>query len=141
LIADPYQYGGGLHATSVGGKLAVHADYNRHPTLRLDRRLNLLLYLNEGWSNDNGGQLELWNHLMTECVLSTLPLFNRTVIFSTTKTSYHGQPEPIHGPEEMQRKSIALYYFTNGRPEEGQDLNSPSEEHSTLWMQRPNSGF
>ena len=30
-----------------GGLLKVHADFNWHPRLHLDRRLNLLLYLNQ----------------------------------------------------------------------------------------------
>ena len=54
LMPDPYMFGGGLHATATGGKLAVHADYNKHPFFKLDRRLNLLIYLNEGWREENG---------------------------------------------------------------------------------------
>ena len=85
LIPDPYQFGGGLHTTLAGGKLAIHADYNLYPTLSLDRRLNLLLYLNENWTENNGGALELWDHSMTKCFKSILPLINRAVIFSTTE--------------------------------------------------------
>lgn len=58
-MPDPYMFGGGLHATSTGGKLATHADYNKHPIFKLDRRLNLLIYLNEGWTEENGGWLKL----------------------------------------------------------------------------------
>jgi hypothetical protein len=140
LMPDPYMFGGGLHATASGGKLAVHADYNRHPSLRIDRRLNLLVYLNEGWTEANGGWLELWDREMKQCVRRALPVFNRTVLFSTTSTSFHGQPEPVMGPPDLWRKSIALYYFSNGRPEEGQTLENPPG-HSTLWQERPAQGF
>jgi hypothetical protein len=138
LLPDPYYFGGGLHATAAGGKLAVHADYNKHPVSRLDRRLNLLIYLNEGWTEENQGWLELWDQDMKHRVKRVLPVFNRTVIFSTTSISFHGQPEPIVGPPDLWRKSIALYYFSNGRPEEP---NATVEEHSTLWQQRPGQGY
>ena len=49
LIGDPYYRGGGVHQTLPGGKLDVHLDFNRHRKLGLDRRVNVLIYLNEGW--------------------------------------------------------------------------------------------
>jgi len=140
LMPDPYMFGGGLHATASGGKLAIHADFNRHPSLRLDRRLNLLIYLNENWTEENGGCLELWDREMKECVERVLPVFNRTVLFSTTSTSFHGQPEPIIGPKNLWRKSIALYYYSSGRPEENKDADDIAE-HSTLWQERPAKGY
>ncbi|MGA2712831.1 MAG: 2OG-Fe(II) oxygenase [Bryobacteraceae bacterium] len=138
LLPDPYFFGGGLHATAAGGKLAVHADYNKHPVTKLDRRLNLLIYLNEGWLETNGGCLELWDHEMKKCEKRILPVFNRMVLLSTTSHSFHGQPEPIVGPAGLWRKSIALYYFSNGRPEEP---GAGREEHTTLWQERPGQGF
>lgn len=137
LMPDPYMFGGGLHFTGSGGKLAVHADFNRHPKLNLDRRLNLLVYLNEGWTEHNQGWLELWDKDMRTCVKRVLPIFNRTVIFSTTSFSFHGQPDPIVGPPGLVRRSIALYYYTSGRPRE--EITDP--DHSTLWQSRPRDGF
>ena len=29
--------------------LMVHADFNKHPELKLDRRLNIIIYLNRDW--------------------------------------------------------------------------------------------
>src|SRR5262245_30376508 len=49
LVPDPSLWGGGLHQTERGGWLAVHADFHRHPELDLDRRLNVLLFLNPHW--------------------------------------------------------------------------------------------
>src|SRR5690242_7197559 len=59
LISDPYFDGGGLHETKRGGHLGVHADFNTHQRLNVERKLNLLVYLNENWEDDYGGQLEL----------------------------------------------------------------------------------
>src|SRR5579883_1005387 len=94
LIPDPHYLGGGLHQIRRGGLLKVHADFNRHQRLRLDRRLNGLLYLNKDWPESFGGHLELWNAEMTRCVKRILPIFNRFVLFATTDDSNHGHPDP-----------------------------------------------
>jgi Rps23 Pro-64 3,4-dihydroxylase Tpa1-like proline 4-hydroxylase len=93
----------------------VHADFNRHEKLNLDRRLNLLLYLNRDWKEEYGGHLQLWTRDMGRCVVKVLPVFNRCVVFSTTDFSYHGHPDPLTCPPGRTRKSIAMYYYTNGR--------------------------
>jgi 2-oxoglutarate-Fe(II)-dependent oxygenase superfamily protein len=136
LIADPCFDGGGLHQIMRGGKLGIHADFNKHPRYNLDRRLNLLLYLNKDWREEYGGQLELWDRGMTRCEAKVLPLFNRVVVFGTTDFTYHGHPDPLQCPEGMTRKSLALYYFSNGRPAE-----EISEEHSTLFRERAPEEF
>lgn len=132
LIPDPYFLGGGLHQIKSGGYLEIHADFNRHPKLKLDRRINLLVYLNQEWKEDYGGHLELWKPDMSEAVQKILPIFNRCAIFNTTSTSYHGHPTPLACPPERTRKSIALYYYSNGRPEE-----EAREVHDTLFQERP----
>jgi hypothetical protein len=131
LIADPSFDGGGLHQIVRGGKLGVHADFNKHRLYGLDRRLNLLLYLNKDWREEYGGNLELWDRGMTRCEARVAPLFNRVMIFGTTDFTYHGHPDPLQCPEGMTRKSLALYYFSNGRPAE-----EISGEHSTLFRDR-----
>ena len=132
LISDPSFRGGGLHNIYRGGKLGVHADFNKHERYGLDRRLNLLLYLNKNWHEEYGGHIELWDREMKQCVRSYLPKFNRVVIFTTNDTSYHGHPEPLRCPENMSRKSMALYYYTNGRPEK-----EVGNHHSTIFKLRP----
>ena len=113
LIPDPSLEGGGLHQTQRGGYLNIHADFTVHPHKRnWRRRVNLLIYLNENWEEDYRGHLELWSRDMQECVQKISPLFNRCVIFNTDEDSFHGLPDPIACPEEMTRKSIALYYYT-----------------------------
>jgi 2-oxoglutarate-Fe(II)-dependent oxygenase superfamily protein len=132
LIPDPHLRGGGLHQIQRGGLLKVHADFNWYPRLKLDRRLNLLFYLNEDWQEDYGGHLELWDREMARCERRVLPVFNRCVVFNTTDTAFHGHPEPLTCPEGRTRKSLALYYYSNGRPAE--ETASP---HSTQFKKRP----
>lgn len=112
LVPDPYYLGGGFHETRQGGHLDVHADFNLHPAMKVERRINLLIYLNKNWRAEYGGALELWDEQMTNCVETVAPSFGRCVVFSTTATSFHGHPAPIAHPQGEPRRSIALYYYT-----------------------------
>jgi len=112
LIPDPYFLGGGFHEIKNGGHLSIHADFNHHKILDLERRINLLVYLNKDWDDDYGGQLELWSNDMSECVVSVRPDFNKAVVFNTTQESNHGNPNVVANPHGQSRKSIALYYYT-----------------------------
>ncbi len=129
LIPDPYFGGGGLHQIEPGGFLKVHADFNVHPKLHLDRRLNMLIYLNKNWREKYGGHLELWDKDARRPVERILPVFNRTVVFSTTDTSFHGHPHPLSSPPGVTRKSVSLYYYTAGRPKA-----EASAPHDTLFI-------
>ena len=132
LIPDPYFGGAGPHQIEPGGFLKVHADFNWHPKLRLDRRINLLVYLNKDWREEYGGHLELWDREVSRCERRILPVFNRTVVFDTTDVSFHGHPHPLACPEGRTRKSVSLYYYSNGRPEEER-----SAPHDTIFREIP----
>lgn len=134
LIGDPYFIGGGQHEIKKGGLLKVHADFNKHQKLNLDRRVNVLVYLNKDWKDEYGGYFELWNKSMTKCEKKILPTFNTLAIFSTTDFSYHGHPDALNCPEDRSRKSLALYYYSNGRPDH--EINKGLEKHSTLFKAR-----
>jgi Rps23 Pro-64 3,4-dihydroxylase Tpa1-like proline 4-hydroxylase len=132
LIPDPHYAGGGCHELRPGGFLKVHADFNWHKQMRLDRRINLLVYLNKDWQPEYGGNLELWDTTMKHKVAEYAPLFNRCVIFNTTDFSYHGNPVPVSCPAGRSRRSLAFYYYTNGRP-----AGEVSQSHGTLFKNRP----
>lgn len=112
LIGDPYLDGGGLHLTRAGGHLGVHADFNIHGRMKTERRLNLLVYLNDDWSPEYGGALELWDRQMKRKEKSVAPVIGRALIFNTALDSYHGHPDPLACPPERDRRSIATYYYT-----------------------------
>ena len=134
LLPDPYFEGGGCHQIKPGGMLKIHADFNKHALTGLDRRLNFLIYLNKDWKEEYGGHFELWNEDMSESRAKILPLFNRVAMFSTTDFSYHGHPDKLTCPPDRSRKSLALYYYTNGRPKE--EVNEGLEDHTTLFKER-----
>lgn len=132
LIADPSLEGGGLHQSERGGFLNIHSDFTVHPHNRTwQRRANILLYLNEDWKPEYGGDLELWNADMTECVEKVSPIANRVLIFTTDPTSFHGHPEPMLCPEGVARRSLALYYFT---------VEQQPMVRSTEYRSRPGDG-
>ncbi len=134
LTPDPYFEGGGFHQTKPGGFLKIHADFNKHRQTGLDRRLNVLVYLNKNWKDEYGGHFELWDRDMTRCVSKVAPRFNTMALFTTTDFSYHGLPNPLTCPPDRSRKSLALYYYTNGRP--ASEINSGLEDHNTLFKAR-----
>jgi hypothetical protein len=134
LIGDPYFIGGGQHETKTDGFLKIHADFNKHKTLGLDRRINVLIYLNKDWKEEYGGHFELWDRNMENCVKKVRPDFNTIAIFSTTDFSYHGLPDPLSCPENMSRKSLALYYYSNGRP--NSEIIPGNQVHGTIFKAR-----
>lgn len=131
LACDPGLNGGGWHAHGRGGKLNVHQDYDCHPKLhRMQRRLNLIVYLNPRWQPEWGGELGLYAS-PSELVHAVTPRFNRAVLFDT-RGSWHGLPAPVMCPEGEERQSLAVYYLTPTAPESGRTkaLFAPTAEQA-----------
>ena len=136
LYPDPGLNGGGWHIHKPGGKLNIHLDYNLHPKLGLQRKLNILVYMNSNWQDSWGGRLGLWEHNAEEgrpgaLVKEIVPVFNRAVIFDTTCNSWHGLPEPVLSPEGECRQSLAAYFLTIPPPEtenRAKALFAPNED-------------
>ena len=60
LKSDIELYGGGLVYTPSGGFLKVHADFNYYDKIKMYRRINIIIYLNEEWKESWNGNLEFW---------------------------------------------------------------------------------
>lgn len=134
LVSDGDLAGGGLHMIGNGGFLKVHADFNQSDKKPgYHRRLNLILYLSDDWKDSYNGNLELWNTDLTKAEVEIEPLLNRMICFNTQPdgniVAYHGHPKPLNVPQDVYRKSIALYYYTKEKPQ-----NIFSEKHKTLYM-------
>lgn len=122
LIADPELGGGGLHCIPCGGFLKMHRDYNAHPGRGWHRRVNLLIYLNETWHDGWAGQLQLG---VDDDLKRISPIAGRCVVFTMLDNSWHGHPEPLACPESVQRRSLALYFYTPEPP--------PEPAHTTIY--------
>jgi Rps23 Pro-64 3,4-dihydroxylase Tpa1-like proline 4-hydroxylase len=130
LIPDPFFAGAGIHRVGNGGHLDIHADFNHLEKLNLERRLNVLIYLNDGWKEEWGGSFEIWDKKMSKKEASFVPVFNRMVCFSTGSDTFHGNPEPVSHPDGEPRLSIALYYYTA-------TWSADRRSHTTLFKPRP----
>ena len=102
--------GGGWHIHSRGGKLNTHLDYSLHPKLNLQRKLNIIVYLNSEWKSEWEGILAygvMKDDAPGDLVKEIEPKFNRAIIFDTTMNSWHGLPNPLQCPENQYRKKLS----------------------------------
>lgn len=124
VFVDREFHGGGLHQGGKGSYLNMHADFNYHPVNKnWYRNLNILLYLNNNWRKEYGGQLKLKNKNTGETA-EIDPLFNRCVIMFTRDYTLHGY-DPINFPQGEYRRSIASYAYTI--------VDKPENTRSTTW--------
>lgn len=138
LIFDHTMFGGGTHNNLHGQKLDVHVDFN-YDNFGNHRRLNLLLYLNEGWEESWGGNLELHSNprdIDNDEIKKIIPTLNNCAIFETNEYSWHGF-EKINLPidkvnQNISRKCISIYLYTKTRPKE-----EIFGRHGTYYVQYP----
>lgn len=121
-----------FHEIGEGGKLGIHADFRINDQLHLHRRLNVIIYLNEGWKPEWGGSLELWDRQVKAKHDEALSLFNRCVNFNTDADSFHGHLDELATPEGVFRRPIALYYCTASK-----DIYKQVPSTSTIDHARP----
>jgi Rps23 Pro-64 3,4-dihydroxylase Tpa1-like proline 4-hydroxylase len=126
--------GAGIHRIRRGGYLQLHTDFNTYYSGiygKLDRRINLLIYMNPSWKDEYNGSLCICDKQTETCVKKIPPLLNRCVIFNTSNKSIHGHPEVLNTPENICRQSIAVYYYTKN---ENRDVDFEGDrEHTTIW--------
>ena len=125
--------GAGVHRIKQQGYLKNHTDFNSYYLngVKLDRRINLLIYLNPYWEDQYNGHLCLTDKDTQLSIKKIAPILNRCVIFNTCNRSIHGHPEPLKAPNGVNRHSLAVYYYTKnttGNVDFEGDL-----EHSTIW--------
>jgi PAS domain S-box-containing protein len=115
LIPDPHLRAAGYMKVPPGGHLGLHYDFATQKDLKLERRVNVLLYLNRDWQSEWGGQLELHSNddlnspSHREVVVE--PIFNRVAIFDTPN-ALHGHRRPIACPGGRARLCLSWYYYT-----------------------------
>jgi hypothetical protein len=106
---DDELMGAGLHQSTSGGFLNIHADFTGHPhRASWRRRLNLLLYRTTTGTTRTAACSSSGTRAVQRCVRRIPMHRNRAVIFRTDPTSFHGYPEPLRCPPGITRKSLAL---------------------------------
>jgi hypothetical protein len=140
LYPDSGLHGGGWHIHGTGGNLNPHLDYNIHPKLGLQRKLNIIVYMSSDLKEEHGGHLGLWatdaaTHRPNDIVKEVAPVFNRAIIFDTTQNSWHGMSRPLVQPEGIYRKSLAIYYLCQPPADtdpRGRALYAPREDQKNI---------
>jgi len=135
LYADSGLHGGGWHIHGPGGNLNPHLDYSIHPKLKLQRKLNLIIYISSALREEHGGHLGLYAHdpkseQPGKCEKEIAPQYNRAVLFDTTMNSWHGMSRALTQPEGIYRKSLAIYYLCDpatDAAQRGRALFAPRE--------------
>jgi len=126
--------GAGVHKVLNGGFLCMHTDfegYNDSKYGMLDRRLNLLLYMNKDWNEEFFGDLCLYDKTTNKITKKISPVLNRCVIFFTPG-NIHGHPKQLDIPYDKARQSITTYYYTKnatGKNLDGEDINTVQWYH------------
>ena len=122
--------GAGIHKVYNEGFLCMHSDFESYfdhkLNLLLDRRLNLLLYMNPEWKKEYGGELYLFDKNLGKVTKEIVPILNRCIIF-VTPGNIHGHPNKLNIPETICRQSITTYYYSinsSGKNLQGKDCNS-----------------
>lgn len=126
LLKDESKLYYGVHIYEPGDKLDIHVDAGIHPVLKLKKQLTLGLYLSYEWLSSYGCELEIWDGdtldgqnydsvKLKECVTKIAPLFNRLIIFDCNDKSWHGNPEPMCGPETSKRIFVTVSYLSENK--------------------------
>lgn len=155
LIPDLYYDGGGINIIENGGSLAVHVDGTHQRRMKVCRRLNAILFLNNDWDPSWNGYHEQWMFQQKDldpfdpnqewkCVRKILPKRNRLFIFTTNDHSFHGHAGALNVPEGVERLSLITYYYTVTRPPTDLVFEQPHAAkfiHNKITLQNPVEAF
>jgi Rps23 Pro-64 3,4-dihydroxylase Tpa1-like proline 4-hydroxylase len=114
LVVDHTYHGAGLHVTYFGGHLNQHLDYALHPALTtMERRANLIVFLNPHWPAEWGGAFECGNSMGT-VVKRIPPARGRAILWLPSDTAFHGTGQVAEYADP--RATLAAYYLMTARP-------------------------
>lgn len=139
---DSELYAGGISAMRQGAYLRPHLDNSHDAKRERYRVLNLLYYVTPGWSEADGGALQLWDYGPDGEPRTIASLCNRLVLMATDKHSWHSVNEVR---KDGVRACVSNYYFSKVSPEEQDYFHATSfrQEHgaglSDLVMQADNA--
>ncbi len=128
LQPDLTLFGGGLHEARHDGHFEIHVDFQKHPDTKLRNALVVITYLNEGWREGDGGELELWDAFACRPEVQVAPLFGRTLIMEQSEIALHGYPRPLITGS---RRALITYFYKH-------DLQVFERQfESTYYLRRP----
>lgn len=126
---DANLYAGGISMMGDKQFLNPHLDNSHDKDRNKWRVLNLLYYVTPNWSEESGGNLELWPNGLSAKQITIHSKFNRLVVMATHNDSWHSV-SPItcnHGF----RCCVSNYYFSD------QPIKNTDSFHVTSFRGRP----
>jgi Rps23 Pro-64 3,4-dihydroxylase Tpa1-like proline 4-hydroxylase len=112
-VPDPSNFAGGISTLLKGYRLNPHLDNSHDVDRKHYRTVNVLYYVSPDWKLENGGNYELWDQEIKNCIV--IPsLFNRMVVMETNRTSWHAV-NPVRC--DASRCCVFNYYFSEQSPE------------------------
>lgn len=112
LLPDPYLVGAGYSRSFRGDSLKNHVDFNWNNSIKLYRKLTLIVYLTKEWREEWGGHLEFTS--FDQQKINKIDVkWNRAVIWQHHEHCLHGYPEPIVCPDDNSRKTLRLFYYVS----------------------------
>ena len=122
LYADGNKLYSGLSVSFKNSILKEHIDFNYNNKIKKYRIINLLLYLNKNYKDENGGKF-YYRDLVSNKRKYIRPKFNNLVIFMTNKNIPHGFTKVY-----KKRISLNLYYYSKN------NLTLTKSKHKTQWI-------
>ena len=121
-LPDTSRLAGGVSALLKGHYINPHLDNSHDVERKHYRTVNLLYYLSPNWKPENGGNYELWDAQVKNCIV--VPnLFNRLIVMETHQTSWHSVNRVVC---DAPRYCIFIYYFSKQSPESMDYFHSAS---------------
>lgn len=99
----------GLLRLPRGGREDVHADAQAFCDPDAFRHLDLLVFLNPHWEEGWGGELELWDEHVHNCLARVPPVLGRCVLLQCGPESFHGTRR-VRAPRGVTDDALRLCY-------------------------------
>ena len=122
LYSDGNKLYSGLSVSMKNALLREHIDFNYNNKIRKYRIINLLLYLNKNYKNQNGGKF-YYRDINSKKRKYFKPEFNNLIIFKTNKNTPHGFTKVL-----KKRISLNIYYYSK------KNLTLTKTKHKTKWL-------
>lgn len=127
LTPDFSYDGGGYVISPPGAFLAYHADFNYSSNVMKYRVINVLIYMNDNYEINQGGELHILDPESKTVERRVQPDLGTILAFYTDDTSFHGVSKNREG---FFRRSFNLYYYAA----EPISSNQSKTPHKTIWL-------
>jgi Rps23 Pro-64 3,4-dihydroxylase Tpa1-like proline 4-hydroxylase len=118
LLPDIHLHGAGYMRCGNGDSLKIHTDFNWNDTIKLNRVLTLVIYLNQDWKEEWNGDIQLWDKGNQQCVKQYFPNWGNCIMWEYDELGFHGHPNPLNCPEGEYRDGFRIFYYTSNSTNE-----------------------